>query len=82
MTPTLKKANVSTLVLQEMSNSTHGFIIDSQLEIHYDDDQRIRISGCAMGCGSGQYFYHIIVIPINLQVLIRVTNEKYYDHDS
>ena len=60
---------------RELSNGTYGFIIDSQLEIHYDDDQRIRISDCAMVCGSGQYFYHIIVIPINFQVLIWVKNE-------
>lgn len=73
MTPIIKTANVLRLCIQKMSSGTHGFIINPQLEIHSTDEQRIMISGSAMGHGSGEYFYHCNHCS-NLQVLICVTN--------
>lgn len=45
-----------------MSNRTSAFIINPQSEIHSTDEQRIRISGSATGCGLEEYFHETIVI--------------------
>lgn len=66
--------------MQQMSNSTSAFIINPQSVIHSTDEQRIRISGSAMGYGSELYFCHTIAIIhcSDFQVFIGVTNYKYH----
>lgn len=48
MAPALKKAYVLPMCMQEMSNGSHGFLINPQLEIQSADEHRVKISGCAM----------------------------------
>lgn len=57
MAPVLKKAYVLRLCLQQMSNSTHGFIINPQLDIQSTDEYRIKISGSAIKYELGQSFH-------------------------
>lgn len=58
MAPVLKKAYVLRLCLQKMSNSTHGFIINPQLDIQSTDEYRIKISGSVIKYELGQSFHH------------------------
>lgn len=47
MAPALKKAYVLRMRMQKMSNGSHGFLINPQLEIQSADEHRGKISGCA-----------------------------------
>lgn len=56
----LKRLMSFDCACRKMSNSTHGFIINPQLDIQSTDEYRIKISGSAVKCELGQSFHHSI----------------------
>lgn len=47
-----------------MSNSTHGFIINPQLDIQSTDEYKIKISGSAIKCALGNRCFIIVFIVV------------------